>query len=357
MFKKCSFLSLNPFSKSNFVGQVHFGEKVRGVVAQRLNLHLDSLFLQAFNLPQPRIAVEHVGALLHRLKTSHLAVREVGALQLELGNVLRSDAQPFDLWHGHVQVFEGHLHRSVAVVAENIYAVGVTIDQAHHRQLHRQPKSLEKRSGANVWIAAASDLVKRVVQFKWVFSSWCVCVFITAYHDALQRLGDVIIEQLKEGGVLLNDQDELGTEGGHLQAMRPLRDHLTATDAVAHHRDAGDLVDVGEVAVEGALWRGENVQLNAADVQRRADVANQRRQVAVLFENLRVAIVDVTDGVCFARLQVHQNDANEKAEGNFVLHSHLFELHLGVAEQADALLEGHQSGRSRRNNLVKKSVN
>ena len=88
-----------------------------------------------------------------------------------------------------------------------------------------------------------------------------MCVFITAYHNALQRLGDVIVEQLKEGAVFLNDEDELGTAGGHLQ-VRPLRDHLTTADAVAHHRDAGDLLEVGEVAVEGALRRGENVQRN-----------------------------------------------------------------------------------------------
>lgn len=181
-------------------------------------------------------------------------------------------------------------------------------------------------------------------------------MFIT-YHDTLQRLGDVITEQLKEGGVLLDDEDELGAAGSHLQAMRPLWDHLPAADAVAHHRDAGDLVDVGEIAVEGALWSRENVKINPTDAQRCADVANQLRQVAVFFENLHVSIVDVAHSVCFACLQVHQNDANEKTESNLVFHSHLFELHLCVAKQADAFLEGHQSGRSRRNNLVKKSVN
>lgn len=97
----------------------------------------------------------HIQTFSQMTKSVEFILLEASTLQAKLHNVVRLNAQPFDFRHVQVHVLMRHCQGTVAIGAENLNTVCITINQTKDGNLQGKPKSLEKGSRTNVRIATA----------------------------------------------------------------------------------------------------------------------------------------------------------------------------------------------------------
>lgn len=234
---------LYPSTKLNFGRYVNVREKRRIHAAESLDLGFPLETIEQNHLLFPRWVAVHVrpGQQVPQLGLVAVAQRRT-VLELEGDHVGRMHAQPPDTGYRHGVRLVGHRQGPVRVHAENFDAVRVGIHERVDRDVNFDVKSSEKLSRVDVGVS------------------------LSRYQDARPRgLEETVVEELLEGGIFLDDEDEGRRRLDVPHAADVGRNQGGLAGAV---HEVATVVGEANVPREEALRRGEDVEAATWDPNR-----------------------------------------------------------------------------------------
>mmetsp|Transcript_16507 Transcript_16507/g.53479 ORF Transcript_16507/g.53479 Transcript_16507/m.53479 type:complete len:349 (-) Transcript_16507:52-1098(-) len=179
-----------------------------------------------------------------------------------------ADAEPLDVGRGQVDRVVRHVLRALHVDGEDLEPVRVGVEQPEDRHVECGAHLVEEEPRGHVGLPLAGDDDARVV------------------------VVEAVLREPHEGGVLLDEQDELRVAAHVCDAVDRGRDrlpahaHLCAVDGVA-------VVLKDELADDDALLRRDHVEGRAGAADHAGDVVEDVVGLGLLLEELDVGVEEV----------------------------------------------------------------